>query len=183
MQATADASQWTAQASEQDRESTAQSLVVTVATLYWKIGYLNQRINLANLNIEGLQQVITLTKHRYENGSETRLAVLESTQSLYKQQVTYNELQQQLSEAKNALSILLNRPLEDALLKIDKLPEQALPDISAGIPADLLVRRPDIKATLYTLEVYFGESRCSCRKLLSNVNANGFTWYILFTTD
>lgn len=149
---TADATQWAAQVSEQDRESTAQSLVVTVATLYWKVGYLNQRINLANLNIEGLQQVIILTKNRYQNGSETRLAVLESTQSLYKQQVTYNELQQQLSEAKNALSILLNRPLEDVLFKINKLPKQTMPDISAGIPADLLVRRPDIKAKLYALK-------------------------------
>lgn len=152
LSAAADASQWAAQASFQDRESAAQSLVVTVASLYWKIGYLNQRLSLAQSNIKGSEQIIELTKSSYANGSTTRLAVLESTQSLYKQQIIVSELQQQLTESKNALAMLLNQPAQDVVLSIEKLPEGTLPDIVAGIPADLLLRRPDVRASLYQLK-------------------------------
>ena len=152
LSAAANATQWAAQASAEDRESTAQSLVVTVASLYWKIGYLNQRLALAQSNIKGNEQIIALTKSSYDNGSTTRLAVLESTQSLYKQQVSFSQLHQQLTESKNALSMLLNQPPQDVTLNIEKLPEGTLPDIASGIPADLLLRRPDVKASLYQLK-------------------------------
>jgi len=150
--AAADATQWAAQASFADRESTAQALVVTVASLYWKIGYLNQRISLAESNIKGIEQIIALTKFSYDNGSTTQLAVLESTQNRYKQQVSFSQLQQQLTESKNALAMLLNQPQQDAVLSIEKLPEGRLPDIASGIPADLLLRRPDVRSSLYQLK-------------------------------
>jgi NodT family efflux transporter outer membrane factor (OMF) lipoprotein len=151
LSAAADATQWAAEASFEDRESIAQGLVVTVATLYWKIGYLNQRLYLAKSNIKGIKQIISLTQYRYDNGSTTRLAVLESTQSLYKEQVIFSQLQQLLTESKNALAMLLNLP-QDAMLSIEKLPEGELPDIASGIPADLLLRRPDVKSSLYQLK-------------------------------
>ena len=152
LSATADAQQWAAQASAEDRESVAQSLVVTVASLYWKIGYLNQRLNIIQSNIEGTEQIITLTKNRYDNGSTTQLAVLESTQDLYKLQVSLSELQQELTESKHALSTLINQPPHDVMVNIKKLPEGTLPDIAAGIPGDLLLRRPDVRSSLYTLK-------------------------------
>jgi len=150
--AAADATQWAAAASFEDRESTAQALVVTVASLYWKIGYLNQRLSLAESNIKGIEQIIALTKFSYDNGSTTQLAVLESTQNLYKQQVNFSQLQQQLTESKNALAMLLNQPQQDAVLSIEKLPEGKLPDIASGIPADLLLRRADVRSSLYQLK-------------------------------
>ncbi len=152
LSAAADVTQWEAKASFEDRESTAQALVVTVATLYWKIGYLNQRLYLAQDNIKGIEQVVALTQQRYDNGSTTRLALLESTQNLYKQQVSFSQLQQQLTESKNAMSILLNQPPQDLMLSIEKLPEGALPDIASGIPAELLLRRADVKSSLYQLK-------------------------------
>lgn len=152
LSAAADATQWAAQASAEDRESVAQALVVTVASLYWKIGYLNQRLALVRSNIKGIEQIIALTKDRYDNGSTPRLAVLESTQNLYKQQVSFSQLQQQLTESKHALSMLLNQPPQGAMLRIEKLPESTLPDIAPGIPGDLLLRRPDVRASLYQLK-------------------------------
>lgn len=42
-----DQAQWAALASAEDRESTAQSLVATTASLYWQLGYLHQRVDLS----------------------------------------------------------------------------------------------------------------------------------------
>jgi NodT family efflux transporter outer membrane factor (OMF) lipoprotein len=150
--AVADAKEWAARASYEDREYIAQSLVVTTATLYWKVGYLNQMLRLTEQNIKGTEHIVTLTEYKVKIGSATRLEVLESSQSLFNQQVQQNQLQQVLRETQNAISMLLNQPLQDTGVTIDQLSAQPLPSIEAGIPADLLLRRADVQATLYKLK-------------------------------
>jgi len=150
--ALADADQWAAIASSADREFIAQNLVVTTATLYWKVGYLNQMIALTEQNIEGIERIATLTKYKFENGAATRLELLESTQTLFNQQVQLDRSQQALSETENAISMLLNEPLKTSGITIVSLPTQVIPDIEAGLPAELLLRRADVQAALYSLK-------------------------------
>lgn len=51
-----DEARWSALASLEDRESTAQSLVATTASLYWQIGYLKQRIALSHSDVADAQK-------------------------------------------------------------------------------------------------------------------------------
>ena len=77
------------------------------------------------------------------------------------QEAAHSQLIQQLTVAKNALAILLNQapaanPAQslasgETWVEIKQLPDVAVPDVSVGVPADLLVRRPDVKASLYQL--------------------------------
>lgn len=152
LEALADASELAARASYEEREALAQDLVVTTATLYWKLGYLNQRLALTRNNLDDSERTAALIQLRYENGANTHLEVAESRQAVLDQQLQLSQLQQELSEAQNALSILLNQPLQETGLAIEQLPDQPIPDIAAGIPADLLLRRPNIKASLYELK-------------------------------
>ncbi|MFB2734650.1 efflux transporter outer membrane subunit [Shewanella mangrovisoli] len=146
-----DQAQWTALASLEDRESTAQSLVATTASLYWQIGYLHQRIELSNKSIEHSRQTLALTQRQYASGAVTELNVLESQRSLAGQEASHSQLLQQLVEAENALAILLNRAPGQVAFEIKQLPDSAIPEIGVGIPADLVGRRPDVKAALYQL--------------------------------
>ena len=150
--ALSDVDAWAAKASYEDREYIAQSLVVTTATLYWKVAYLNQMLGLTEQNIIGTERVAKLTEYKFNIGASTRLEVLESSKSLFNQQVQLNQLQQALLETQNAISMLLNQPLQDTGVTIDKLSADPLPGIEAGIPADLLLRRPDVQAALYKLK-------------------------------
>ncbi|MFB2640181.1 efflux transporter outer membrane subunit [Shewanella bicestrii] len=146
-----DQAQWTALASLEDRESTAQSLVATTASLYWQIGYLHQRIELSNKSIEHSRQTLALTQRQYASGAVTELNVLESQRSLAGQEASHSQLLQQLVEAENALAILLNRAPGQVAVEIKLLPDNAVPEVGVGIPADLVGRRPDVKAALYQL--------------------------------
>ncbi|MGL5466698.1 MAG: efflux transporter outer membrane subunit [Shewanella sp.] len=146
-----DQAQWTALASVEDRESTAQSLVATTASLYWRIGYLHQRIELSNKSIEHSRQTLALTQRQYASGAVTELNVLESQRSLAGQEASHSQLLQQLVEAENALAILLNRAPGQVAAEIKQLPDSAVPEIGVGIPADVVGRRPDVKAALYQL--------------------------------
>lgn len=146
-----DQAQWTALASVEDRESTAQSLVATTASLYWQIGYLHQRIELSNKSIEHSRQTLALTERQYASGAVTELNVLESQRSLAGQEASHSQLLQQLVEAENALAMLLNRAPGQVAVEISQLPAVEVPEIGVGVPADVVVRRPDVKAALYQL--------------------------------
>jgi len=146
-----DQAQWSALASAEDRESTTQSLVATTASLYWKMGYLNQRIALSSRSIDHSRQTLALTQRQYDSGAVTQVNVLEAKRSLAGQEASHSQLIQQLTEAGNALAILLNQAPGEAFVEINALPDVAVPEIAVGMPADLLVRRPDVKASLYQL--------------------------------
>ena len=150
--ALAKASELEAKASYQDRETLAQDLVVTTASLYWKLGYLNQMLAITKNNLRDNERILSLTQLQHDNGYNTELEVLESKQALLNQQLQLTEIQQQISEAQNAISILLNKPLQDTGLTVKQLSNSPIPDIAAGLPSDLLLRRPDIKASLYRLK-------------------------------
>lgn len=155
LSAAADESEWAALASWEEREATAQSLVATTAQLYWQIGYLNQRIQLSNKDIADAQDTLSQAQSKLRNGSVTRLNVLEAERSLAGLEATHRDYLQQLTEVQNALAILFDQPPKQIIKDIRKLPEGKLPTIAAGIPADVLSRRPDIKQALYQLKSAF----------------------------
>ncbi|MGO1295903.1 MAG: efflux transporter outer membrane subunit [Vibrio sp.] len=147
-----DASAWAAIASREDLEATAQSLVATTAQLYWKVNYLNQRLLLSNENIKAATSILKLVNSQYSHGAVSRLNVLEAKRNLAGLQATHSSLVQQFVESRNALAVLFNQAPKAMTLPLTPLPTGELPKINAGIPAQLLKRRPDVKSALFQLK-------------------------------
>ncbi|WP_315918015.1 efflux transporter outer membrane subunit [Vibrio fluvialis] len=152
LSAAKDATMWTALATQQEREATAQSLVATTAQLYWQIGYLNQRVELSNNDIKDAKETLALTQSQYRHGSVTRVNVLEAERTLAGLEATHRDYLQQRTEAVNAFAILFDQPPQDLATSIPALPDYAVPTIEAGVPADVLNRRPDVKQSLFELK-------------------------------
>lgn len=168
-----DAAKWNSLSTAEDRESTAQSLVATTAILYWKIGYLKQSLELSQNSIDYAQQTLELTQNQYKSGSVSQLNIFEAQRLLAGQESSHSEIQQELFEAENALSILYNQPPLKTAIKINKLPEGDMPTIAAGVPSDLLVRRPDIKAALYNLKSAYASKDATFSGYLPNLTLTG----------
>lgn len=115
------------------------------------MGYLRQRLALVRENLRDSERIAALVRLQHANGANTQLEVAEAEQAVFDLQLQQSQVQQELSETQNAISILLNQPLQETGVAIDRLPEQSIPDIAAGLPSDLLLRRPDIRASLYQL--------------------------------
>ncbi|MEF1310606.1 TolC family protein [Vibrio mytili] len=147
-----DQAKWTAMASQQDREATAQSLVATTASLYWQVGYLKQRLQLGRHNIDDAQQTLNLIQKQYELGAVDQLDVLEAKSALASLKAQQSAFEQSLVEANNAFAILFNQPPKTMGDNIRMLPEERIPSLNVGVPADLLIRRPDIKAAIYKVK-------------------------------
>lgn len=147
-----DAADWEARATAQDRASAALALTATTAGLYWQLGYLNERLAAARQSLAYAERTLELVRAQYRAGAVSALEVREAEQTLTSQQAALTQLQQQQVEARNALAILLDGPPGAATLAAalpqepGTLPANPLPEVGAGLPAELLARRPDLAA-------------------------------------
>lgn len=141
------AQRWEALATEQDLQSTAQSLIATTCNLYWQLAYLNERMTAAEQSLATSNKLFDLVKVQYRAGAVSGIELTEAEQSVQSQKASISQLRQQVVEAKTALAVLLHQPTHQLNIDIPKkLPKSSLPNIDAGLPATLIARRPDLQA-------------------------------------
>jgi NodT family efflux transporter outer membrane factor (OMF) lipoprotein len=135
-------------ASLADYDAALVSLTANAANAYIQIRTLEKRIQIARQNLQVQQQSLRIAQARFHAGSTSELDVKQAETVLYDTLATIPVLQQQLKQNKDALSVLLGIPpsnLSDLLAGPDNIPVPP-PSVAAGIPADLLRRRPDVRS-------------------------------------
>lgn len=160
---------WEAVATDHDREAAAQALVATVAKSYWQLAVLDRKLASQQASLDVARKTLELVQVQYKAGATSGLEVAQAMQNLASQQSTQAALVQQRNEQRNALSILFDAPPEalPAAAQQPRLPDMAmLPELAAGLPAELLARRPDLQAA---------EARL--RSSLANVDATRTSYY------
>lgn len=147
-----EASQWEAIATEQDLQATAQSLIAETVKLYWQLAYLHEREHYAQLNLETSKKLLNIVQAQFKAGAVSQLEVTQAKHAVESQYANISQIKQQLIETRTALAILLHQPLQELSLdEPTRLAQIQLPNISAGLPATLLARRPDLQAAEYRL--------------------------------
>ncbi len=165
-----DAASWEARATEQDREALIQSLVGAAVDLYWQIAYLNRQLDLSNDAVAYSQHTLAIAQTKYALGAIPAIDRLAAEQSLGTQQADRITIIDQLTQANNALSLLMgNPPGEQFDIPAGRL-DGPLPPVTPGIPIDVLARRPDLKAVEIRLREY-----------LKNVDAARTSFYPTLT--
>ncbi|MCK2169344.1 TolC family protein, partial [Thalassospira xiamenensis] len=94
-------------------------------------------------------------------------------QNLESQLADYTQIEQSLTETKNALSILFDRPPGDIAIPRATLPSDALPDVAAGLPSELLSRRPDVRAAELRLKESVSDLNSVKTSLLPTLTLTG----------
>jgi NodT family efflux transporter outer membrane factor (OMF) lipoprotein len=123
------------------------SLTAEVARVYVTIRTFEERLALARSNIELQRESLRIAQVRFDNGATTELDVQQATANLASTQALVPVLLKSLRQANNGLSILLGMPptnLSDMLGGAGAIPV-APPELTVGIPTDLLRRRPDVR--------------------------------------
>lgn len=141
-----DAAAWEASATEQDLASTRLALIGDTVRLYWQLAYLNQRIDLSDQSIAHAERAKILAGRKLAAGAVSRLDVLQAEQDLAAQQAAHQQLLQQREEARSSFALLFDGGLSPGFAEARQLPAGELPGVSAGLPAELLARRPDLSA-------------------------------------
>lgn len=141
-----DIAAWSAQASEEDLQNTALIVIGDAANYYWNLGYLNQSIAAGRADLERLQRTLELVQARNDAGAASGMEVRQARQSLEAQRSSQSALEQRRVEARNALTVLLDGQPWPQADEPQDLDGARSPAIGAGLPADLLARRPDLRA-------------------------------------
>jgi NodT family efflux transporter outer membrane factor (OMF) lipoprotein len=133
-------------ASRFDRATVELTLLSAVANSYTQALSLREQQRIAELNLANAQNVLDLVQTRYDAGGATALELSQQKSLVATQQRRLPQVQQQAREALITLAALLGQPVQS--LKLDDETFDALhwPAIDAGVPSDLLARRPDIAA-------------------------------------
>jgi NodT family efflux transporter outer membrane factor (OMF) lipoprotein len=144
----------TLDASVEDYDAALVTLFSDVATNYVLYRVSQQRIKIAQSNVQIQERVLSLADQRFRVGTTTRLDVEQAKTVLEQTRSTIPALQIQLGQANDTLCILLGEPprsLEFDLGPGPDLDQSPIPNtpawVATGIPADLLRRRPDIRAS------------------------------------
>jgi NodT family efflux transporter outer membrane factor (OMF) lipoprotein len=124
------------------------TLLGNVATTYIGIRTLQTQIEIARDNIVKQKKALAIARARYEGGTATKLDVYQAENVLGQTESTIPQLTIQLNQGFNALAVLLGMPPQpmDPLLRGSSGIPVPPKTIAVGIPADLVRRRPDIRA-------------------------------------
>ncbi len=123
------------------------TLVGDVASAYVKIRTTERQIAIARDNITRQRTALKIASAKFQYGTATRRDVYQAENALGATEAAIPQLDIQLAQAKNALSVLLGMPpgrLDDLLSGSSEIPV-APEQVIVGIPADLLRRRPDVR--------------------------------------
>lgn len=126
-------------------------LYAEVASTYARVRTIETQMQILTSNIQIQQRSLQIVTARFEAGMVTELDQKQAEALLKNTQARFPVLDIELRVARNALSVLLGmtpKTLNDTFAAGGKIP-QAPVTVAAGIPAELICRRPDIQRALF----------------------------------
>jgi len=138
------AAQAVSKATLADREVVALTATAGTANTYFQLLSIRERLAIARLNLESAQAVLAITEARVNDGIATPLELAQQRAQIAGLQAVIPQFQQQELQNRAALAVLLGRPPEGFDVAAADLETLTIPDVAPGLPADLLVRRPDV---------------------------------------
>jgi multidrug efflux system outer membrane protein len=132
-------------ATEDARQIVVLTLVSDVANDYFALLQLDLQLQITRETVSTQQDSVKLTNLRVDHGVATKLDVLQAQQVLDSANAQIPDLERQIAQEENAISILLgNYP--QTVPRGRPLVEQPLPpEVPPGMPSSLIERRPDIR--------------------------------------
>jgi multidrug efflux system outer membrane protein len=131
-------------ATEEARRSVQISLVGEVANNYLTLAADKELLKIAQDTLESEQASYNLIKRRFEAGASSELDLRQAQTSVDSARVDIARFTSQVAQDENALAVVIGSPVPSELLPSGLSTITALKDISAGLPSDVLQRRPDI---------------------------------------
>lgn len=138
-------------ASEEDRKAVMTVVVSDVASGYFSLLELDSELDIAKRTLATREDSLRLIKARQQGGVATMADVRQAEELVYQATQTIPDTERLIEQTENQISLLLgNNP--NAITRGRPLAQQEeLPAVPAGLPSDLLERRPDIRSAEETL--------------------------------
>ncbi|MGQ5524183.1 efflux transporter outer membrane subunit [Chitinimonas sp. PSY-7] len=142
------------QATRYDEQAARLKLEADAASHYWTLATLLTEHSMNEQALDEQRQLLKLAESRLQHGAASRSDVIQAERALLSAEKALRQTATKIASQRNKLAILLDRPFGSPELRVPPLSLQSvLPAISAGLPAELLSRRPDVMAAEVRLQV------------------------------
>jgi NodT family efflux transporter outer membrane factor (OMF) lipoprotein len=154
------------------------TLLADVASNYVQIRTFQQRIAYARRNVEIQRGSLRLAEARLMDGKATALDVKQARTSLAQTESLIPPLVIGLRQANDRLCVLLGLAPKDLLPRLGEAPIPATPpEVAAGVPAELLRRRPDVRAALRDVAAQSAQIGMAEADFYPQIAVTGFLGY------
>jgi multidrug efflux system outer membrane protein len=142
-------------AQEETRRNVQLTLISQLAIEYLTERALDEEVAVARQTLKAQEDSLHLTQRSYEVGSSSELDFRTAQGQVATAKADLAGLTRQHAQALNALALLVGQPLPDSAVQPSYLKDEGLfAELPAGLPSDLLDRRPDILAAEHQLKAY-----------------------------
>lgn len=129
---------------EENRRAVTIQLVSSVAEAYFNLLQFDLQLDIAKRTLQSWDESVRIAQARLRQGMTSKLDADQFEAERANAAARMAELQRQMVQAENHLSVLLGRK-PFAVMRGRSLEEQVLPpEVPAGLPSELLQRRPDL---------------------------------------
>jgi len=126
------------------QQVTALTVTAAVADGYFNVLALREQISIAQEDISAIDGILGTIRIKVTAGTASHLDLAQEEAQLEAAQAELPVLEEQELEARVALAVLLGRPPESFDVHAPNSDALALPVVGAGLPSQLLLRRPDV---------------------------------------
>lgn len=139
-------------ASEQGRKWVITQLVAQVASYYYELLALDNRLEIIYRNVELQDKAVEIVKAQMEGGRANALAVQQFTAQLLHTKGLEHETKLGIVQLENEMNVLLGQLAHTPVPRGTAITKQEIPtEIHAGTPAEMLAKRPDVQQAQWAL--------------------------------
>ncbi|MDQ8023442.1 MAG: efflux transporter outer membrane subunit [Moraxellaceae bacterium] len=160
-------------ASRFDQQTARLTLASSVANAYFQVVGLRTRIAYTRESLAIAEKVMTVVNARYRNGVASSLDVARQENAVISARSALLPLEQQERQALTALALLLGRTPGTVQIGARELMPLTVPQVGAGLPSDLLTRRPDLASQEASLRAANANIEAARAALLPSLSLTG----------
>ena len=131
-------------ASEEGRRATILTLVSSVASSYINLRDLDRRLVIARYTTKSRENTLRVFERRFAGGIITQMELAQSRSEYESTAAQIPQIEALIAQQENSLSVLLGHN-PGAIARGLELDALAIPPVPAGLPSELLERRPDLR--------------------------------------
>jgi len=166
--------------SQKGRQLITTALVAEVSNLYYQLLALDSELETVVKNVRLQETAVEMIGIQKEGGRANELGVKQFQAQLLNTRSLEAQIRQQIVETENLLNLLLGR-YPQPVVRGGSIREQEVPEeIRAGIPSDMLQRRPDIQQAELELVAAKADVQAARAAFLPSLTINSYAGYNAF---
>jgi multidrug efflux system outer membrane protein len=161
-------------ASEEARKAVLTTLVSDVATSYFILRELDFELEIAKRTLTLRRESLRIIDLRQQRGVSNMLEVRQAEELVYDATEVIPALERSIEQQENFLSVLVGRHPGPIIRGLSLTEQEMPPEVPAGLPSDLVVRRPDIRSAENSLVAAGARIEVARKAYLPRISLTGF---------